>query len=282
MTQIQWYPGHMAKAKKEIKNVLPLVDITIQVVDARVPGTSLHHEFAKGFSTKPQLLVLNKKDLADPEATKQWLAYYENKGFGVIAINAKEKQGIKELLAKAQDLAEPTMQALEAKGRLRRPVRAMVVGAPNTGKSTLINALLPRAIAKTANKPGVTRGQQWIRISDKIELMDTPGILWPKLSSQSEGYKLALVSCISSAVYNDEEAAHYLISWLQEKHPNTLDKRYKIEAAGLDPQQVLEAIGKKRGLLAGAGEVRLPDVAALLLAEFRNGLLGAFTLDKLG
>ncbi len=282
MTQIQWYPGHMAKAKKEIKNVLPLVDITIQVVDARVPGTSLHHEFAKGFSTKPQLLVLNKKDLADPEATKQWLAYYESKGFGVIAINAKEKQGIKELLAKAQDLAEPTMQALEAKGRLRRPVRAMVVGAPNTGKSTLINALLPRAIAKTANKPGVTRGQQWIRISDKIELMDTPGVLWPKLSSQSEGYKLALVSCISSAVYNDEEAAHYLISWLQEKHPNTLDKRYKIEAAGLDPQQVLEAIGKKRGLLAGAGEVRLPDVAALLLAEFRNGLLGAFTLDKLG
>jgi len=282
VTQIQWYPGHMAKAKKEIKNVLPLVDITIQVVDARVPGTSLHHEFAKGFSTKPQLLVLNKKDLADPEATKQWLAYYESKGFGVIAINAKEKQGIKELLAKAQDLAEPTMQALEAKGRLRRPVRAMVVGAPNTGKSTLINALLPRAIAKTANKPGVTRGQQWIRISDKIELMDTPGVLWPKLSSQSEGYKLALVSCISSAVYNDEEAAHYLISWLQEKHPNTLDKRYKIEAAGLDPQQVLEAIGKKRGLLAGAGEVRLPDVAALLLAEFRNGLLGAFTLDKLG
>ncbi len=225
-------------------------------------------------------MVLNKADMANPAETKKWLAYYKSKGFGAVAMNAQQKQGVKELLKTAANMAEPVLAALEAKGRNRRPVRAMVVGSPNTGKSTLINALMPKATSKTGNKPGVTRGKQWVRVNDKIDLLDTPGILWPKFENANIAFALAVTGAISNEVYSSLEVVLQLIGRLNKFSPNPWETRYKIDCAEKSAEQIIQAIGLARGMLAQGGTVVEEEVAAVVLAEFRNGKLGRFTLDE--
>lgn len=282
MTIIQWYPGHMAKAKKNMEQDIVTVDLSIVVLDARIPLSSYNPDFNKILQKKPILVVLNKADLANPVATKEWIKYYQKRDILAVAMNSQKKQGMQELLKKAISSAEPVMQKLEAKGRRRRPVRAMVVGSPNTGKSTLINAIMPKATSKTGNKPGVTRGKQWVRINDKIELLDTPGVLWPKFENPKVAFALAITGAISNDVYDTYEVALQLIKWMQENKADALSDRFKIEIDETDsPEIILEKIGKARGMLAAGGVVRVEDAAKILLAEFRNGKLGRFTIDRM-
>lgn len=278
--QIQWYPGHMAKAKKKIKENLCLVDVTIEVVDARLPESSRNPILDKLISGKPRVMALNKRDLADIESTKEWIAYFKSKGFGAIAIDSVTKQGIKELINEVKLAAEPAMKKLEAKGRRRRGVRAMIVGIPNVGKSTVINAMVNQASAKTGNKPGVTKGTQWIRVAEGFELMDTPGLLWPKFEDPEIGFKLAATGAISDQVYSLEDVARRVILFLKEKRPEVLLERYKIDQINDDPWVVLEDIGRKRGFLASGAVVKIDQTAVMLLQEFRSGKLGQITMEK--
>ncbi len=282
MTVIQWYPGHMAKARRLMEEDMRVVDMSLVVLDARIPLSSYNPDFDRILAKKPQLMVLNKQDLADAAATKGWLAYFRRRGLGAVAINAQAGQGMKELEKAIMQAAEPLFAELAAKGRRRRPVRAMVAGSPNTGKSTLINSLLPKAASKTGNKPGVTRGKQWVRLGDKIELLDTPGVLWPKFETHSVAFRLAATGAISETVYDYYQVALELLDWLRTHGLAALCARYKLdeaEMAACHVEEVLAAIGRSRGLLAAGGVVREEETARLLLAEFRNGKIGRFTLD---
>jgi len=278
----------MAKAKRLMQEDMRVVDLSLVVLDARIPSSSYNPDFDRILRQKPVVMVLNKRDLADNAATKRWLAALPEL-FGcvsAIAVNAQQTQGVKELERQITQAAQPLFAELEAKGRRRRPVRVMVAGSPNTGKSTLINALLPKAASKTGNKPGVTRGRQWVRLGEQIELLDTPGVLWPKFEQPEVAFRLAVTGAISETVYDYYQVALQLVAWLQKHGAAELAARYKLacpaaELAGQLPEQVLEAVGRSRGLLAAGGVVRLEETARLLLAEFRNGKIGRFTLDEI-
>ncbi len=278
---IQWYPGHMTKAKKVIKNHLNLVDAVLEVVDARIPWSSRNPDIQSLLALKPRVVVLNKEDLADPGKTRKWTSFFQAQGLGAVPVDAVLKRGIKDLIQVIKKYAEPAMTALEAKGRRRRPVRVMIVGIPNVGKSTVINALIDQGAAKTGNKPGVTKGPQWIRLAEGLELLDTPGLLWPKFDDPDTGFKLAVTGAISDLVYSQEDVAGRLISFLTQHYPNILKERFKIAEIDAEPFITLEAIGRKRGFLASGGLVKLDQTAVMLLQEFRNGKLGRFTLDEL-
>ncbi|MGI6686665.1 MAG: ribosome biogenesis GTPase YlqF [Bacillota bacterium] len=277
---IQWYPGHMAKAKKQIKESFALIDVTIEVVDARLPQSSRNPVLDEIISGKPRIIVLNKSDLAYSEMTRQWMGYFKSQGLGAVAVDSTSKKGIKELINEIKQEAEPQMKALEAKGRRRRPVRVMIVGIPNVGKSTLINAMVNQASTKTGNKPGVTKGTQWVRVMEGVELLDTPGMLWPKFDDQETGFKLAVTGAISDLVFSLEDVAKYLVCYLLENKPEALQERYKIEITDSDPEKVIENIGRKRGFLASGGIVKMDQTVVMLLSEFRSGKLGKFTLEK--
>jgi ribosome biogenesis GTPase A len=277
---IQWYPGHMAKAKKQIQENLSLVDVVIEVVDARLPKSSRNPILDSMIKNKPRVMVLNKRDLAKEESTQKWLSFFRKQGMGAVAINSVTKQGIKELIVEVKRAAEPTLSALEKKGRRRRAVRAMIVGIPNVGKSTVINALVNQASTKTGNKPGVTKGTQWVRIVSDLELMDTPGLLWPKFEDPVTGFRLAATGAISDLVYSLDDVAYNLLIYLREHKPETLINRYKLEDLPQDIWALMEAIGRKRGLLAAKGVVKMDQTAVLLLQEFREGKLGPFTLEE--
>lgn len=286
MTVIQWYPGHMAKAKRLMQEDIRIVDMSLVVLDARIPRSSYNPDFGKILRQKPMLMVLNKRDLADAAATKRWLTALASRQdcAGAVAINAQQTQGIKELERQIMQAAQPLFAELEAKGRRRRPVRVMVVGSPNTGKSTLINALMPKAASKTGNKPGVTRGKQWVRFGEQIELLDTPGVLWPKFEQPEVALRLAVTGAISETVYDQYQVSLQLVEWLLANGRAALAERYKLQPEALAdrlPEQVLEDIGRARGLLAAGGVVRLEEAARLLLAEFRNGKIGRFTMDEI-
>lgn len=282
MTVIQWYPGHMAKAKRLMEEDIQIVDMSLVVLDARIPFSSYNPDFNRILAKKPMIMVLNKQDLANPQASKRWLQYFKEQGHGAVAINAQLGRGMQDLQRVIMQTAEPLYQALEAKGRRRRPVRVMVAGSPNTGKSTLINALAPKAVSKTGNKPGVTRGKQWVRFGEQIELLDTPGVLWPKFEQRSVAFRLAATGAIAETVYDYYEVALELLEWLRKNGTTQLCARYKLQPENISDcpiEQVLEQVGRARGLLAAGGVVRLEETARLLLAEFRNGKIGSFTLD---
>jgi ribosome biogenesis GTPase A len=277
---IQWYPGHMAKARRILKEDLKLVDAVIEVVDARIPYSSRNPDLKGMIGSKPLLVVLNKADLADPALTTLWEKHIQSKGSEVIPVDSVRGAGVSKIVRVIRKMVRPKMISLGSSKRLPRPPRCMIVGIPNVGKSYLINRLSGRKSAKAENKPGVTKGQQWIRVTE-IELLDTPGILWPKFEDPKVGYHLAVTGAVKEQVYDIEAVAWQLALWLHRNHSGILEKRYDIDIQGdCEPQTIMECIGKSRGFILQGGKVDMYKAAVLLLKEFRGGLLGRFTLEE--
>lgn len=275
---LQWYPGHMTKTKRMMKENIKLVDVVIELVDGRVPLSSKNPDIDQIAANKPRIILINKHDLADPNYNKEWEEYYKGRGFHTSLLNStsiKEVNKVKSLIFEA---CKEKIERNRKKGILNKPIRAMVVGVPNVGKSTFINSITRRASAKTGNKPGVTRGKQWIRINKDIELLDTPGILWPKFEDQLVGLRLALIGSIKDEILQSYELAIRLIGFLEESYPASLEKRYGIEI-DKKPEQVLEDIGRRRGCIVRGGHVDLDQAASILLEDFRNGRLGKVTME---
>ncbi|MFZ5652241.1 MAG: ribosome biogenesis GTPase YlqF [Bacillota bacterium] len=277
---IQWFPGHMSKARRLLQENLKLVDVVVEVVDARIPSSSRNPMLEETIGKKPLLVALNKADLADPGLTLRWESYFNKKGFAAVSVDSVRGAGVGRIIAGVKQLAGRKTVSLGASGRLPRPPRCMIVGIPNVGKSFLINRLAGKKAARTGNKPGVTRGQQWIRLGD-VELLDTPGILWPKFEDPEVGYRLAVTGAIKEQVFDVEAVAGRMAGWLAQNHREKLEERYRIEVPGdWEPEKILGLVGQSRGLFLQGGKLDTYKAAVLLLKEFREGKLGRFTLES--
>ncbi|MCI7322588.1 MAG: ribosome biogenesis GTPase YlqF [Lachnospiraceae bacterium] len=275
----QWYPGHMTKAKRQMQEDIKLIDLVIELVDARIPLSSRNPDIDELGKNKYRLILMNKADLADSERSKEWSRFFKDKGFSVIQLDARSKNGMKEVTNAILSACSEKIERDRKRGIKNRPVRAMVVGIPNVGKSTFINSYAGKACAKTGNKPGVTKGKQWIRFGKNVELLDTPGILWPKFEDQSVGLRLALIGSINDEILNTDELALELIRFLKEQYPGLLADRYDIEERSKDVE-LLRGIAENRKCLGKGGEVDYSKAAALLIDDFRSGRLGRITLEK--
>ena len=276
---IQWYPGHMAKARRMLADSLKLVDVVIEMVDARAPASTRNPDFDAIFGTKPRVIVLNKADLADPAATKAWIRYYQSAGWDAISFSANAGKGVKEAISLVERAVRPTVERMKAKG-VNKTVRAMIVGIPNVGKSTFINKVSGRKTAKAEDRPGVTRGKQWVPVDKTLELLDTPGILWPKFEDPDVGVRLGFTGAIRDDVMDMEDLASRLMAYLGAHYPDALTERYKIAVEPGEPGwELLEKAGRKRGFLMSGGEVNTERMARILLDEYRAGKLGRFTLE---
>lgn len=278
MNNIQWYPGHMTKTRRMMEENISLVDIVIELVDARIPYSSKNPDLDTLAKNKHRILLLNKCDLADERATDIWQEYFEKQGFRVIRINALKGNGLGEVTETARSLMKEKIEKLKARGRINVPIRSMIVGIPNVGKSTFINALAGKACAKTGNKPGVTKGKQWIRLNKNVELLDTPGILWPKFEDQTVGLRLAWIGSIKDEILNTEELAAELTGFLVNSYPDVLKEKYEIEESA-DGFENLRGIAESRHCLVKGNELDTEKAAKLLLDDFRNGRLGRITLE---
>ncbi len=276
---IQWYPGHMTKTRRQIEADLKQVDAVCEIVDARIPMSSRNPDIDAICGSKPRIIVLNRMDLADPNATKKWSAYFKSKGMAVIATDCKTRRGIADFTPAARTACAEKLER-DAKRGMNRPLRVMVVGIPNVGKSTLINQISGRKGAKAENRPGVTRGKQWVTVDSGLQLLDTPGILWPKFEDPEVGMMLAYTGAVKEGVIDIEELACRLMELLHKYYPQTLLERYKVEAPELTKGwELIEMAGKKRGYLVSGGEVNTERMSKVLLDEFRGGKLGKFTLE---
>lgn len=279
---IQWFPGHMAKARREVTEQLKLVDIVFELIDARLPLSSRNPMIDEVIHQKPRLLILNKADLADPAETKKWIQYFENEGTRAVAINSFQGQGLQAVTRAAKEILAPKIERMKKRGIRPGAIRAMIVGIPNVGKSTLINRLAKRNIAKTGNAPGVTRAQQWIKYGKELELLDTPGILWPKFEDKEAGYKLALTGAIKDTLLNMDDLALYGLRFLEDHYPNRLQDRYGISKVGETPDDIIgvfDHIGNLRNIYAAGAEVDYDKVSELIVREIRSELLGKLTFD---
>ena len=276
---IQWFPGHMAKARREVTEKLKLVDIIIELIDARIPYSSRNPMIDEIIQHKPRLVLLNKADMADKEATKAWIRHFAEKGIRALAINAQAGEGLKEITSASHEILKEKFDRLKAKGVKPRAIRAMIVGIPNVGKSTLINRLVKKNIAKTGNTPGVTKAQQWIKVGKELELLDTPGILWPKFEDQEVGRKLAITGAIKDTLLNLQDLALYGLKFLEEKYPDRLKERFQLESLPEDPVELFEHIGRLRGALGGGGIVDYDKVAELVVREVRSEKFGSLTFE---
>lgn len=277
--QFQWYPGHMTKAKRQMQEDIKLVDLVIELVDARIPMSSRNPDIDELGKNKARLILLNKADLADERQNQAWMDFFEKKGYFVVRMDARSKAQMKPVNGVILDACKEKIERDRRRGIKNRPVRAMVVGIPNVGKSTFINSFAGKACAKTGNKPGVTKGKQWIRLNKNVELLDTPGILWPKFEDQSVGLKLALIGAIKDDILNIDEMSLELIKYLQQDYADALCGRYGLEEC-TDPLNVLEGIAANRACIKKGGEPDLSKAANLLLDEFRSGTIGRITLEK--
>ena len=250
----QWYPGHMTKAKRMMQENIKLIDLVIELVDARVPMSSRNPDIDELGKNKARLILLNKADLADEKQTEEWISYFRGKGYSAVKVNSRKGGGIKSIQGVIQEACKEKTERDRKRGILNRPVRAMVVGIPNVGKSTFINALAGKACAKTGNKPGVTKGKQWIRLNKNVELLDTPGILWPKFEDQQVGLRLAFIGSIKDEIMNLEELAAELISFMQDAYPGVLAEKYTINEKQ-NSYSVLEAIAESRHCLVRGNEL---------------------------
>ncbi len=277
---IQWFPGHMAKARREVTEKLKLVDIIFELVDARIPFSSRNPMIDEIIQHKPRLVLLNKADMADKEATKEWIAFFAEKGIKALAINSQAGVGMKEISNASKEILKEKFDRLKAKGVKPRAIRAMIVGIPNAGKSTLINRLAKKNIAKTGNTPGVTKSQQWIKVGKEMELLDTPGILWPKFEDQEVGMKLAITGAIKDTLLNLQDLTVYALKFLERTYPDRLKERYKLDVLPEDVVALFDHIGRLRGCLAGGGLVDYDKVAELVIREVRSEKFGPLSFEK--
>lgn len=275
---VQWYPGHMTKAKRQMQEDIKLIDLIIELVDARVPLSSRNPDIDELGKNKSRLIILNKSDLADDRQNEKWKKFFEEKGFFVVKTDSRSKAGMKAIHNVIQEACKEKIERDRKRGIKNRPIRAMVVGIPNVGKSTFINSFAGRACAKTGNKPGVTKGKQWIRLNKGVELLDTPGILWPKFEDQQVGMRLAFVGSIKDDILNMEELSLELIEYLRTNYQGLLAGRYQISEEGT-AVSVLEEIARVRGCLKKGEELDYAKASALLLDEFRSGKIGHITLE---
>lgn len=276
---IQWFPGHMAKARREVTEKLKLVDIVFELIDARLPLSSRNPMIDEVIHQKPRLLILNKMDLADETETARWIRYFEAQGMRAVAINSFEGRGLQTVIKAAKEILEPKLERMRSRGIRPGAMRAMIVGIPNVGKSTLINRLAKKNIAKTGNTPGVTKAQQWIKYEKELELLDTPGILWPKFEDKEVGFKLALTGAIKDKIVNMEDLAVYGLRFLETNYPARLTDRYGLTTVGDEILPIFEKIGSLRKVYAVGGEVDYDKVAELVVRDIRNEYLGKLTFD---
>lgn len=275
---VQWYPGHMTKAKRMMQEDIKLIDVIIDLVDARVPQSSRNPDIDELGKNKARILLLNKADLADAACSETWMECFRAQGYYAVAMDSRNKNGMNVLSRVLQEACREKTERDRRRGILNRPVRAMVAGIPNVGKSTFINTYAGKACAKTGNKPGVTKGKQWIRLNKSVELLDTPGILWPKFEDQAVGMRLAMIGSIRDEILNTEELSLELIAFLQARYPGVLAQRYAC-AEDQQPAEVLGKIARSRGCIRKGSEPDYEKAAALLLDDFRSGRLGRITLE---
>lgn len=275
----QWYPGHMTKARRMMEENIKLIDLVIELVDARVPMSSRNPDIDDLAKNKARIILLNKSDLSDERANIKWMEYFTQKGFYCLKLNSRSGAGIKQMNALVAEACKEKIERDRKKGIQNRPVRAMVVGIPNVGKSTFINSYAGKACAKTGNKPGVTKGKQWIRLNKNVELLDTPGILWPKFDNQEVGMRLAMIGSMNDEVLNTEELALDVIKYTLKAYPGLLNERFDADEE-LEPIQVMEEIGSKRGCLKRGGVIDYEKTAGIVLDDFRSGKLGRITLES--
>ena len=274
----QWYPGHMTKAKRMMQENISLIDLIIEIVDARIPLSSRNPDIDELGKNKSRVILLNKSDLSDGKYNEMWMDYFKEKGFHVVLVNSKSGQGVKSIQGVVQEACKEKIERDRKRGIINRPVRAMVVGIPNVGKSTFINAFAGKACTKTGNKPGVTKGKQWIRLNKQLELLDTPGILWPKFEDQLIGLRLALIGSMNDEVLHVDELAVELIKFMGENYKELFLNRYQIEW-NEDPYVVLENLCLKRGCIAKGEKADILKGSNLLLDEFRAGKIGKISLE---
>ena len=274
----QWYPGHMTKAKRQMQEDIKLIDLVIELVDARIPLSSRNPDIDELGKNKYRLILMNKADLADKKKTEKWSAYFKEKGFFVVSLDARTKNSMKTITDIVMEACKEKIERDRKRGIKNRPVRAMVVGIPNVGKSTFINSYAGKACAKTGNKPGVTKGKQWIRLNKNVELLDTPGILWPKFEDQMVGLRLALIGSIKDEILNVDELAVELMKYLTVHYPGLLNERYEVEEAQKITDMIYE-VAKNRNCMLKGGEPDYSKAAALIIEDFRSGKLGKITLE---
>ena len=278
---IQWFPGHMAKTRRMLSENIKMIDVVIELLDARIPLSSRNPEIDTLLGTKPRVVLLNKADLADPTATNEWIKYYRNKGISCLTAESKKGEGLNNVKARLREIMADKIEREKQKGRLLRPIKTMVVGIPNVGKSSFINKIAGKATAITGDKPGVTRNKQWIRINEEIELLDTPGILWPKFEDEKVGLNLAFTGAIKDDILDIAEIAMNLMKSLSQIYPEQLSQRYKLDKIeDMTGLELLEAAGKKRGCIISGGEVDYYRISAIVLDEFRGGKIGRITLER--
>ena len=278
---IQWYPGHMTKTKRMMQENISLVDIVIELLDARIPYSSKNPDMDNLAKDKLRIIVLNKADLADEKITKQWKEHFENKGFRVVLTNSTSGKGITDITVVSRELMQEKIERLRKRGRIFVPIRAMIVGIPNVGKSTLINKYVGKAMTKTGDRPGVTRSKQWVKIKKDFELLDTPGILWPKFDDQNVALRLAFTGAIKDDIMDIYTLSTKLVEILVKKHPQALKIRYNIDFDENDiPEDILVKIGESRGFKIKGGNVDVERTSIILLDEFRGAKLGNITLES--
>lgn len=290
---IQWFPGHMTRARREIEKKLKLIDIVIELLDARIPLSSRNPMIDDILQNKPRIILLNKADLADPKVTEQWVAYFADRKLAAVPFDAAAGNRLQEIAIRAKELLADKIATQIRKGMNPRAIRALIVGIPNVGKSTLINRLAGKSIALTGDKPGVTKGQQWIKVGKDMELLDTPGILWPKFEDQDVGMRLAVTGAIKEEILNVEDVAFYAVRYLAKHYPDCLIERFAInelpELSGKEEDafedsekivDIMEQIGKRRGCLQSGGRVNLEKASGVILRELRAGKLGKISMEK--
>ncbi|WP_270171900.1 ribosome biogenesis GTPase YlqF [Paenibacillus sp. SYP-B4298] len=283
---IQWFPGHMTRARRQIEEKLKLLDIVIELLDARVPMSSRNPMIDEILRGKPRLIILNKADLADPRATDRWISFFSAKGHAAIAVDSSTGTRVADIPQRVKELLHDKIARMKEKGMNPRAMRALIVGIPNVGKSTLTNRLAGRNIAATGDRPGVTKGQQWIKVGSELELLDTPGILWPKFEDELVGYKLAMTGAIREQILNMEDIAFFAVRILASQYWEALAERFELTEAPQDTEdseqivKLMEDIGRKRGCLLSGGRVDLEKVSGIILRELRAGKMGRITLEE--